>query len=161
MNGEYVQDLHTETREELFRVDSKLATTLNTFGIVVSVVLAAIIAGNWDPLDLRTGLAVTWCMGAASALAAITILIVALTPRVRHIEGRERLRYFGHVAGYDSVEDFRRALDDAGTPHDRIVEQTWTLSNLVKRKYAQYTAAVIVFGAGLVLMGVAGLLDRL
>lgn len=163
MSEDYVRELHAETREELVRVDGKIATALATFGIVVAIVLAALVAGEWDPFDLSIALRVLWLLGAGLGLVALLMLVNALLPIVDHPEDRDRLRYWGHVAAYSRLEEFDDALagliDDAAA--DRRVEQVWTLSGLVMRKYWLFRRAVVLYGAGIALTGLAGLLDRI
>lgn len=152
MSDDYVTALHTEVREELNRIDSKVSVLLAVFGIAVSVVSGAMITGAADPRDLTDVHEVAFWVAATLALGGIGLLVAALHPVTRHHEPRNHLRYFGHVAQYVNVNAFREALDATDRQeHNRRVEQTYMLSRIVVRKYRLTTIAISLYGASILL----------
>jgi hypothetical protein len=152
VNAEYLDDLHREVREELVRVDGKLSILLATFGIAVSLVAGALLTGDADPAGLPSPWHAVFWTAAVLALAAIALLVIALSPTTRNRSPRGRLGYFGHVAAYDDVEEFRTALEQLEHGRaDRSLEQTHALSRIVRRKYRMATGGIIVYGTAVAL----------
>jgi hypothetical protein len=142
----YIEGLHREVREELTRVDSKIATLLAVFGIAVSIVAGAMITGDADPTTLRGIHEAAFWASATLSVAAVAVLVATLHPVVIHHEDCMQLRYYGHVVQFDDYDAFRAALH--GSERDearRIEEQTYTLSRIVARKYAWTSRAVYVY----------------
>lgn len=154
MNEAYLEVLHREAREELTRIDGKTSILLATFGIAVSLVAGAMIAGDVDPSQLSTGWLVAFWLGVALVLASLVLLVTALSPVTRNRAPKEHLSYFGHVAQFAGVAELRAALErleHGGV--DRSLEQTYTLSRIVRRKYRLTTVATGLYAAGVALGG--------
>lgn len=43
--------------------------------------------------------------------------------------------YYGDVADYPDIESFRQAVDTAPDPRERLINQAYVLSMIVRRKY--------------------------
>lgn len=142
--------LLTETREELSRADGKAATLMSASGVVVSVLLAGAIAGNWNPTELGKW-QVLWWPGAAAGIAGVVAFATAVWPRVSHPGSKEELSYFGHVAEYKSVEDLEAALRAkvSAPVKDRTADQVLTVSRIVHAKYRCVRLGMGLLGAGL------------
>lgn len=147
----YTEGLHREVREELHRIDSKISTLLAVFGIAVSIIAGAMIAGDADPRSLSDPYEAAFWIGTALGLGSIAQLVAALHPVVSHHEDRALLRYFGHVAEFENLNAFREALHgEERNEALRVEEQTHTLSRIVTRKYRWTSRAVYAY-AGAVL----------
>lgn len=160
MDISYLAALHTEVRQELVRVDTKISVLLQTFMVTVSVVVAGAVAGQWNPTTELGGIGeLLWWVGVALIGGAVVLLLFTLNPVTSHADVRtEAPRYYGDVKRYNNKTEFREGLDRvAGAAgEERLVDQTYLLSHLVSRKYSNVHwatgmfvggAAVAVFGA--------------
>jgi hypothetical protein len=153
---EMADALLTETREELGRADSKAATLMSASGVVVSVLLAGAIAGQWTPLQLGWW-QLLWWPGAVTGAAGVIAFAYAVWPRVTHEDPEQKLAYFGHVANYDKVEDLRAALKnkDSTPAMDRTLDQLIVVSKIVTAKYYWVRWGMRLLALGLLLCVVA------
>jgi len=157
--AELTRQLLAETREELHRADSKAAMLFAIFGVVVGVVLAGIVAGDWHPDSMKTGAEVVWWSGASASIAALVLLAAAVWPRLasRHVSGR--VTYFGHVVAYSTRDSLRTAIErQADHDIDRPLEQLQAVSRIVVRKYQLIRGGMVVYGAGATACAVACLM---
>ena len=159
---DFTEPLLEETRQELTRADGKAATLMSASGVVISVLLAGAIAGNWDPTELGYWQRLWW-PGAVLGVVGVVAFAAAVWPRVSHKEPRETLAFFGHVAQYKKVEDLEAALDDkASSPVvDRTVDQVLVVSKIVRMKYWLIRGGLVLLGSGLCLCALSVILDRL
>lgn len=138
-------DLLREGREEVVRADTKASTLFGLLGVAFGVVLAGLIAGTWSPADLRAPAQLLFWAGAIGAGAAMVLLGSAIWPRITHLEDREEVAYFGHVAAYPRREQFKQALmrQAERDPDARAVDQVHAISRLAMRKYRLIQLAIV------------------
>ena len=170
----YPDQLLLETREELVRADGKASILFGASGVAAGVLLGAVVAGDWSPSRFDHGLAeAVWWTGMAVLALSIVLLGMAVLPRVRHGEGRERLYYFGHVVQYrpktilgfparglSPTTEFMRDLEQSPDGVGRTGDQIWVISGLVHAKYRFIRLALMSQAVGLALVLVAAVLDR-
>ncbi len=148
-----VDSLLKDTREELGRADGKASILLSAVGVVVSVLLAGAISRNWNPTQLAS-FEWLWWLGTLSGTAAIVAFGAAVWPRVEHPADKEKLTYFGHVADFKKVDDLSVAVArraSATDPQDRPIDQLYTVSKIVAKKYKLIRWGIGFFGAALLL----------
>lgn len=133
----YLQDLLAETREELALADSKAALMLASSGVAVGALLAGLLGGRWTPLDLSIWIQWAWWLGAWAAAAGILSIAAAVYPRIHRkvIAHASAPAYYGDVAKFDNVEDFRLAIGVKPDIQKRLIDQTFILSRTVQNKY--------------------------
>lgn len=155
----YMRLLLDEAREELSRADAKVSVLLSTAGIIAGIVAGAIAAGQWRPTSLALAAQIVWWIGVAIAMAGVVALAIALAPRISHPEDKHAMRYFGHVAQFDSLKEFVDALNAINEPTiERIETQLWLISRIVVHKYMLIRYGLVAFGvAGVILIVGAGL----
>jgi hypothetical protein len=159
MDRNYLTSLHSEVREELVRVDTKIGVLLRAFLITASVVVAGAVAGKWNPaVELKAPGEFIWWTGVASVLMGVSLLIWTLNPITTHSEVHQGPpRYWGDVRKYSNRAELRKALgatSDASNV-DRLVDQIFELSTLAGRKYAAIHWSSGLYMLGLVVAGLA------
>ena len=176
--GTFVEMLLDEGREELARADNKASVLLGAAGLVLSVFLGSVIAGDWDPTEITNDAAeVVFWTGIALSILGIVRLAAAVMPRTKHGEGKEKLAYFGHVIQYrkrglalrsatrqrrdaEAKRDLRAAITAASVNRfDRTIDQVWVISLIVQRKYEHVRGGLLLFGLSSVLCVAALLAD--
>lgn len=163
--SELVSQLLRDTREELNRADSKAQILLGVFGIVYGVLLAAIVAGDWAPNHLCDGAEVVWWAGAVLLTGGLALLMWVVWPRITHADGREKLAFFAHAAAYKTLPEFKKAVaareselgDDA--VREREMDQAWTVSGIVTKKYQRIRWAIVALAAGSLGLLIAAVAD--
>lgn len=158
----YAAHLLAETRIELGRADNKAATLLGAAGVVVGVVLAALLAGQWRPTHLPMAAQAVWWVAVAAGAAGVGLLAAAVAPRA--VTTRRQVdvaRYFGDVvAAYATggPDELDRALAaGAADPADRTRHQLITLSRIAVTKYRLIRHAMTCLSAAGILTGLAAL----
>lgn len=152
--------LLAEGREELVRADSKAATLLAAFGVVVGVVVAGLVAGDFKPNDLGCGWEVVWWCGCVSVAVALVALARAIYPILTHDEAEGAISYFGHAAGKKDAAAVQNALErQVGAARSRTTEQLKVISDIAWRKYRCLQIALWAFGTGVALCVLAVLAD--
>ena len=133
----YLADLLEDTREELTRADSKAALLLAATGVAAGALLAGLLGGRWTPFSLDNRVEWIWWIGVCAAGAGILSIAAAVYPRIRlrSAPNPEAPAYYGDVAAYDSLEAFRRAVEQAPDPEARLVDQTFLVARIVQTKY--------------------------
>ena len=147
-----------ESREELARADSKAAMLLAAFSLLVGVVLAGLLAGDFKPQDLECAGAPFWWVGCVAVGTSLVALARAIYPTLSHGEAEGPISYFGHAAGkgVPAVENaLRRQIDGS---RSRTVEQLAVISDIVWRKYRFLQFALWAFGAGVTLCAIGALI---
>ena len=160
---ELVESLLSDAREELGRADGKASILLSAVGIVVSVLLAGAIARDWNPTRLTT-FEWLWWIGTMTGAFAILALGAAVWLRIEHRASRDKLTYFGHVANFENIEALIAGLDwraSAASPQDRAIDQLFTVSKIVGKKYRRIRLGMGLFGAASLLSTAAVIFDRL
>jgi hypothetical protein len=79
---------------------------------------------------------------------------MALAPRISHPEDKDAMRYFGHVAQFDSLKEFTDALNtiSGATAVERIETQLWLISKIVVHKYVLIRYGFVAFGVASVML---------
>jgi hypothetical protein len=149
----------TETREEVARADSKASLLFSTVLVVVGVVAAAMLAGDWSPNRLRTWAQVLWWAGAAGVGGGIVLLGGAVYPRVLNRSEGPGATYFNEIAKLKSIQVLDDALT-AMTEKARTLKQLYALSHIAHRKFALIAWAIRLFGVALTLIVIAVIAGR-
>jgi MFS family permease len=138
-------ELLRESREEVVRADTKASIVFGLLGVALGVVLAGLIAGDWSPAGLRAEVEWLFWVGAAASLGSMVLLGSAIWPRITHLEDREEVAYFGHVAAYRRREQFREAVlrQSERDPDGRTVDQVHAISGIAMRKYRLIQLAIV------------------
>jgi hypothetical protein len=152
MQGEAEENLAAtllaESREELERADSKAAMLLASFSLLVGVVIAGVLAGDFNPSALECAGEPIWWAGCAAVGASLVALARAIYPTLRHGEAEGPVTYFGHAAGKDAAAIEAALKRQLASGHSRTVEQLTVVSATAWRKYRFVQAALWLFGAG-------------
>jgi len=162
----FAEVLLDEGREELGRADRKASILLSAASIVLTALLAGALAGTWTPHKLHHHPAaeVVFWVGLGIGMVGLILLGWAVLPKTQHTGRRETLAYFGHVVmfnenRYAMRKATRRDRDARGKTElkaairaasagrfDRTVDQVWTISHIVDRKYRLIRWALLIFG---------------
>jgi MFS family permease len=170
-NGESAEEAFAEVlldegREELNRADAKASILLSAAGIIFAALITGVLAGTWTPHKLHHHPAteVAFWFGLAVGVLGIGLLAWAVLPKIRHAGRRESLAYFGHVVAFNENpwvvrKETRRKRDDLGKAElkaairavsagrfDRTVDQVWTISHIVNRKYRRIRRGMLALG---------------
>jgi hypothetical protein len=134
----YLKDLLSETREELARVDNKASLLLAAIGVIVAALIGGLAGSKWTPLSLNSAVQWLWWLGVAAASIGTFSIAAAVYPRIyqRGTPHPGVPAYYGHVAAYRDIGEFRLALDELPSVRERLVNQAFVLSGIVQRKYA-------------------------
>jgi MFS family permease len=130
-----LETLNRETREELIRADSKATTLFSVLGLILGALLAGAVAGRSSPERLSDSVQWLFWVGVSLALIAEAALCSAVLPRMKTNLPKEEVRFFVHVAQFEDRESLRTALLNAGSEYDRLVDQVYSLSKIIVRKY--------------------------
>jgi MFS family permease len=161
--AEYLADLLSETREELNRADSKASLIFAAVGIILGTLVSAAAGAHWSPLRLAQDVQWLWWLGVVAAIYGTLSIAASVRPRFPRAPHAGPPTYFGDVAAYASIEQFRQAVEQVITPLDRLVVQTFVLSRLVQRKYMllhrgmwALFAAIVACSLAMVVSGLLG-----
>jgi MFS family permease len=143
-----VEALHKETREELAKADSKATTLMSVVGLILGAFLAGTIAGRLSPQRLGDSVEWMFWIGVGFALVAEAALCFAVLPRTNPRLPKESLRYFAHVAQFESRDGFNSALLEVGDEYERLVDQVYDLSKTVVRKYGLIRLGLLTLAVG-------------
>lgn len=134
----YLADLLADTREELTRADSKAALLLAATGVVIGALLAGLLSQEWTPFDLNNKVEWIWWVGVGCAAAGVFSIAAAVYPRTQRRGARHPgvPAYYGDVAAYKNITQFRQAIQSPPNIEERLVDQVFQVSRIVKRKYA-------------------------
>jgi MFS family permease len=158
----YLEDLLDDTREELARADSKAALLLAATGVVVGALLAGLFAGKWTPFDLGIRIEWLWWLGVCAAAAGIFAIAGAVYPRLRPRGAPPppgAPTYFGDVTTYKDIDAFRRAIEQAPNPKERLIDQTFVLSRIAWRKYVLLRLGLRLLLLAILACGIAVLIN--
>ncbi len=135
---ELARDLLRDNREELAKADAKAGILLATVSVVVGVLLAGIIAGNWSPAKLSSWSQFFWWAGTASALLGLALLILAVAPRAVASRRRNtKACYFGDVAACSSERELAALLmEQCESESDRTLDQILATARITRVKYS-------------------------
>lgn len=146
----------TETRSELARADGKAQILLATTGVVVGVVLATLIRGEWTPGELNGPGVWLWWVGVAALTTGVIALAVAVFPQLLAAADGNRVTYFEDVIRFkrNEADKLLSALNVEAERSDRDVEQLLRLSYVVHVKYRAIQVAMVTLGSAIVLCGI-------
>lgn len=145
---ELAERLLIDTREDIGRADAKASMLFGIAGVVLGVLLAGIVAGDWSPVTKLGDGEPLWWIGSACAIGGLICLGLAVYPAIGHpASHKEKVAYFGHVASFGGLDEFSSALAEyASKEHnDRAEDQVFQLSKIVLKKYKLVRAALILF----------------
>jgi Family of unknown function (DUF5706) len=150
------EELIATMRAEAARADGQAATMLGAAGVVVGVVLAATLAGQWSPGRLPVAARVLWWPGVLAGVAALGLFAAAICPRLPARAARRRppvaLHHAWDVLAAYAAGDVTGALTRTATGDlAAAAGQLVVVARIVDRKFRTVRA-------GLRLLGVAGLL---
>jgi hypothetical protein len=146
--------LLADTREELNRADSKAAILVAGSGVGISALLAGLIAGRWEPFELDNRVEWLWWFGSATVISGTIFLAAAIYPRTRRKGSKTSgsICYYGDVARFKTVEDFKQELLNATELTDnRLFDQVFNVSKIAAKKYTCLQWGLRLLGAGAVL----------
>lgn len=146
---ERASTLHREVREELTKADSKATSLLGVNGLVLGVLAAGAIAGNWTPTDMKWWAESPFWVGLILVLGSEGLLLKAIFPRISHDLENGQAHYFGHVTGLSTRDDLAKVLEDANSPFDHHLDQIWVLSESANVKYVAIQRSIWGFSAGI------------
>lgn len=149
-------------REELTRADGKASLLLAVIGVVMGALLAALLAGSWDPSQLSNAVEWLWWLGVLAAVAGVAALGFAVYPRTRPKGLRPTMiAYFGDVVA-TPASDLEALLEEtAKSPRDGALDQLRQVSGIVHRKYQAIRVALWALAGGAIACGVAVLINLL
>lgn len=133
----YLRDLLSETREELTRVDNKASVLLAAVGIVLGALIGGLTGSAWTPLSLNGAIQWLWWVGTAAGSVGVFSIAATVYPRIyqRRIQYPGAIAYYGHLVVYRDITEFQHALSYPPSSRERLVNQTFVLSAIVRRKY--------------------------
>ncbi|GAA2977434.1 hypothetical protein JOD63_003223 [Microbacterium terrae] len=152
---ELAEKMLEEAAAEIDRADQKASLLIGSLGIAFSIVLSALIGGDWSPQSLHPVGAALWIIGALAAGASVVSAALAVWPRLsRSTPGS--ITYWGQVKDLGSPQAVADALTERGLlPPERTYQQLLVLSAVVQRKYRAIRWAMVLAGAGIALVTVA------
>lgn len=155
------QRLLREAREELVRADGKASLLLAAASVIAVAVLAAILAGAWQPFYLGALMQIAWWLGAAAGVAAIVALAIAVYPITSYRRARSAgvVAYFGDIVGLTS-DELRARLVVSAERGLAIEDQLLVISGIVDRKYRSIQIAIWLFAVSSVLCIASVLINR-
>jgi hypothetical protein len=124
-------------REELTRADTKASILLAGSVAVIAAVVAGVVAGGWTPTELTRWRELVWWAATVAAGLAVLLLAAAIYPRTMRRNGRpQAIAYYGDVVALKDRNELRTALErSARRDMDRLIDQVYQVSRIVKRKY--------------------------
>lgn len=167
----FAEILLDEGREELGRADGKASLLLSASGVIFSVLVGSALNGRWSPSDLGPNptLEIIFWLGVLCAAVGLILVSSAVIPRTKHIGNRAQLAYFGHVVRYrekgfslrrarkaqrflNSKDELKKAIIAASSgTFDRTVDQVWSVSMIVHKKYRRIRYAFFAYGLAVIL----------
>lgn len=159
---EAVRQMLAEARDDVKHADQKASVILAALGIGFGAVLGGQLAGDFDSGEFSCPGQVVWWLGVALAVASVALAVLAVWPRYALDDSPQYgMTYWGHVASFEKLDDFERALAEADVSSvQRTNHQLWRLSRLVLLKYRYVRAALITGSAAAVALGTAAIVIR-
>jgi hypothetical protein len=101
-------------------------------------------------------------LGAVLALCSVGTAAYSLWPRYRRNRRPAEVYYWGHVAGFENIQDFVASLETSTvTGIERVQHQLWHVSRVVHRKYTLIRVALLLAGAASVIFVLIGIVDAI
>jgi Family of unknown function (DUF5706) len=156
---ELANRLLAETREELGRADGKASILFAAATVVVAAIVTGVVTGPWSPTQLQPLAQSLWWLGTVLVAAGVLSLGMAVYPRLRDEQGRDRMTYFMHVLACRDDDAVREGIQrESADPLARPVEQLRRLGPVVKHKYRCIAAALMLLGVGALLATLAAVI---
>jgi hypothetical protein len=153
------KELLAESREELARADGKASMLLSALGVIVGVIAAALLAGDWSLDRLDQPYRIIWWIGLGLTAAGSLALCLAVWPRLRHRLPGPSATYFDEIALLGSVEKVRAAVGGTDAA-ERTLTQLVAISRIARRKYVLIRWAMLLLGIAIVLLLTAMIAGR-
>jgi hypothetical protein len=151
--AELAATMLSEVTDEIDRADQKASLLIGSLGIAFSIVLGAVIGGDWSPASLSVFGLILWIVGALAAGASVVAAALAVWPRLSKGPGPGAITYWGQVRGLASPQAVADALAErAVLPPERTYQQLLVLSAVVQRKYRSIRWAMVLAGVGVALL---------
>ena len=150
-------------REELIRADAKAALLLAAVGIVTGTLVAALLADNWSPQNLKENTRYLWWFGSLLGVIGIIALAYSVYPRTKYRGKRppSMISYFGDVVR-TPVEDLEKLLAETGKKSgSSMFDQLKEISAIVDKKYRGIQIGMWGIGASAILCTLAVLVDNI
>lgn len=159
---ESIEQMLSETRDDLKNADQKAAVLLAALGVGFGAVIAGQIAGKFDSSTLQLPGQIIWWVGVAAALAAVALAALAVWPRYNLNDSPEfGITYWGHIAAFQKLDGLEEALEEQDTTSARRTNhQLWRLSRSVLWKYRFVRASLVAAALGGATLGVATIFFR-
>jgi hypothetical protein len=90
-----------------------------------------------SPLDKSGDIQWRWWLGVAAGVGGVFAVAASVHPRIGQPKAiRSRVpAYYADVAAYKDIDAFREAIERVPEARERLLNQTFWLSALVRRKY--------------------------
>lgn len=159
-------------REELVRADSKASLLLSAAGVGVGALMAALLAQDWDPHELRNGIEWLWWVGAVAVLVGLIALGYSVIPRTRYRKLRahkheqyerpeDLVTYFGDVLEAPFQELITRLNKTADTGQTGPIDQLVLVCGVVRRKYIGIIVGLWCLAGGVLAISVSVIINDL
>jgi hypothetical protein len=126
------ENMLSEALAEVAIADTKASILLAALGIGFGSVFGGFLEGDWDPTLLGRAASVFWWLGAVLALCSVGTAAYSLWPRYRRNRRPAEAYYWGHVAGFENIQDLVASLETSTvTGIERVQHQLWHVSRVV------------------------------
>lgn len=153
------KELLAESRDELARADGKASMLLSALGVVVGIIAAALLAGDWSTNRLAHSYRIVWWVGLGFTAAGSLALCLAVWPRIRHRLPGPSATYFDEIALLGSVDKVKAALASTDAA-ERTLTQLVAISRIARRKYVLIRWSMCLLGIAIVLVLIAVIAGR-
>ena len=127
-----------EVSAELARADEKASLLIGSLGIAFSIVLSALLGGDWSTDGLSPIGVTLWVLGGACAILSVLAAALAVWPRYTKPPATGAITFWGHIQGYANHRQVMAAMNERFLPEpERTYQQLFVLSAMVQRKYRQ------------------------
>jgi hypothetical protein len=153
----YLTDLLANTRDELNRADSKASLLLAAVGVIIGALIAGLTGSEWTPATLGSGEQGLWWAGLGFAAIGVFCIAASVYPRI-HQPGDMHPglpTYYGDVAAYRHIDDFRKAIGQAPDARERLINQIYVISIIVQRKYVLLRRGLLSLLVAIIACGLA------
>lgn len=151
-----------ETRDDVKHADQKASLILAALGIGFGAVLGGQLAGDFDSSAFSCAGQVVWWTGVLLAVGSVALAVLAVWPRFNLDDSPlYGITYWGHIAAFEQLRDFEKALEEADTTSERrAAHQVWRLSRLVLLKYRLVRGSLVLGSIAGMALGLAAIVIR-
>jgi len=152
-----------EAREELSRADEKSSLLLAAAGVVLGAIVAAVVAGDWSPFDLRPSVQWLWWAGSTAGIASLVAFAYSVYPRTTYRGQRPPsiVAYYGDVVSTPEDQLEERLVETATAAGSRSLDQLKIISEIVDKKFRGIQIGLWLIAASTFACVVAVVLDPL